>query len=203
MSLINEALKKAQSERPPTPPTTVVAQPPPLPVEHGQPARLHNPAPWLFALVGGGLLLCIVLAGVVLYWIWKSSSATSSVLPQEVPVAGVPVAPTPPPASATELEPLISLEQAMQPPAAAPAPPPSPSLPEPNPEVVRFLDQLEVRGVMQATGRALLHNRASGRTMSLGVNDRVDALLPVWIQEIRADTLYFRDDAGVSYIKYF
>lgn len=198
MSLLNDALKKAQNTHSP-PPAAAAPSPADPGARPGQPVPvLHRRRPMqartviIAAASGAGF---VALLAVAIGWsLWPSGD--SEALPGEpahpvsvpAPVVIEPFdlsSPPPAPAAAAPL------------PAPEPEPPPAP--PEPNPHVYVFLDRVRVTGVrVSATDPKVLMNDRVFR-----LDDVVDRSLGVRITGISAETLTFTDAAGYVYTKDF
>lgn len=97
-------------------------------------------------------------------------------------------------------------------PAAEPAPPEADAStsvpagggpPQPNPEILAYLGNVEVRGIMAKTKRVLLFDGATGRTDSYGEGEYFNLEQQVRVHQISSQGIIFIDHVGVTYIKYF
>lgn len=217
MSLINNALKKAQHQR--SGETASV----PMPGGSGrQPNRRGRamPAQTLLLIVVGALALITasVVATVFLLGndepaphpsVASASVASSQPVPDSSPATTI-IAPT---AQPSESKPTIDVPRPVieKPIAALPPEPAStqiaPQLPEPIPEpivnlgerVYQFIDQLQVMGIRSsgADSKVLMNDRV------YRVNDIVNRELGLRLVTVAPDSLTFVDSSGASYTKNF
>ena len=226
MSLINEALKKAQRQRTEEP-ATAPAPAAPSPAG-GAPAapivKRRPPMPartLVILLVGGGSLL--FMGGVLAFLFLGDNASLPSRAPAPV-VSAHPVAPVPPPpAPALVIEPapvpvvevkLPAIPYVTPAPSPAPAPVPTPApvvaQPEPaklatprvptaNPQVDEFLEKLRIAGIrVSATDPKVIMNDRVFR-----LNDIVDRVTQLRLVHIDTNTLTFVDGSGFEYKKSF
>jgi hypothetical protein len=214
MSLINEALKKAQNQR--TVELTAAPSPASAPANTGAQPQVRitkRPPPLaartLIGLIGGGVfgLLCV---GVVSFF-YFSAPATPPPAVVAKPPAPVSRAPVPPtqPMVAVALPPIAGLDLAVAtPPAVAPTPPPPPpparpTAPPPppavvaNPIIIDFVDALRISVVRltPADPRVVLNGQV------FRINDLVDRGLKLRLIKIEAALLVFSDANGFEYPK--
>lgn len=231
MSLINDALKKAQRERTGEP--QVVAPMPgggprPAPSDPGRPAAFRLQV----MLIGGGAVLGLVIAAGALLFSRRESPAetrpSSAVASDPVAKASEPAtleAPkSPAPSSAIETkapasEPsVVASATSTRPPAAEPplltvkTTPPEPAVATvatapsgpsaPPPATTKFVDAVEALRVMGI--------RASGSESKVLMNDRVFRIgdvvnhdLGVKLTGVTANSLTFVDATGATYTRYF
>jgi len=223
MSLINDALKKAQKRQakgegslPPMPggaPGNATGRGQPLPAQ-------------LFVLLALGATVLIALSAFATVYLLRrpavpvvaqapapiaKTAPVTSVLP---PVASAPVPPTPHavPVAATVPEKAPPPAMVSVTPAAAPAAPvvipPQPAIvvtappldpTQPDPKILAYIDALQVSGVrITATSRKVLTNDHVYRE-----NDLIDRLLGLRLKKIDDDVLTFIDERGVTYTKNF
>ena len=128
MSLINDALKKAQRERSQAPehPATIAPAVPPPPATHG--AAPHGELrakgnPWPVLLI----VLALVAGGGAVWFLKPSGRPATAPAPQFAANSQAPATPTPPPAA----EPAVQLQ--FNAPAQPTVPTPAPSAPAPQP----------------------------------------------------------------------
>lgn len=225
MSLINEALKKAQRQRvedpasaTPSEPSTGGAPAPRIPLR-----RPPLPTSTLVVLFGGAGTL-LVMAGVFVFIFFLSDSdpvppanapAAVAVRPETAPAAPatppvVAVEPTPPAVPSPSVA--VQLPPAAPPPPAAPAvaaptlyePAPAPAsasagAPAANPKVYEYLESLRVSGIrVSATDPKVIINDRVYR-----LNDLVDRGTKLRLTGVEPSTLTFVDDAGFEYRKSF
>ena len=222
MSLINEALKKAQRARHEE---TAAAQPAPdgPVVKRPQPKSAQS---MLLLAVAGVVLVVLSMVGTAL-WLTKpaprpteprlsagsttaptpAAPAPASASPAAAPDVLKPVAlvlPSPPkesstaPAAPASKPPSTAPAPAAVAPAAAP-PPPEPPKAEPDARVQKLVDSLRVTGIRSSgtESKVLMNDRV------YRVNDFVDRVLGVKLVTVTHDTLTFTDANGVTYVKNF
>jgi len=216
MSLINEALKKAQRLRQEEPT-------PGSPASESAPADrvIKRSAPkstnTMVALVAGGVVL-VVLSVVVTVFLLNRSSDT----PVAPVASSTPQAPILTPAITPEIRPpvIAAIEPASAAPAVpepttpvsapvimaaapvepVPVAPPLPTAdPQPDPRVATFVEAIRVAGIRSSgdDSRVLMNERV------YRVNDLVDRTLNVRLTKVETDTLTFADANGISYVKKF
>lgn len=189
MSLINDALRKAQSQR---------AQSPGLGDDSGVGTQPLNYAdrPNRFGLMIGLGMGIILLLGLVA-WL------TVLLLDKEKSQAAEQNAATGPGASVSEMPPQASMGTPTKPAHTAPKPAgPTPTVApapvaEPNQEIVDWLDQSRVTGVRitSTSSKVILNNEA------FIPGDSVNMKLGLKVLEIEAERIIFIDSNGVKYIK--
>ena len=131
MSLINDALKKAQRQRtpdalarPPAPEASSSTPPPAQPQIYVRPARASGPDPMLLKL--GGIVGGVVILGLVVALLWKSGGGDEPAKQPPATTAAVPVQKSP--------EPAVTIPTVTaSPPATTPAQPPFTLRPEAQP----------------------------------------------------------------------
>ena len=218
MSLINEALKKAQNQR------TVESTSVPLPYSSAtgsvtsQQVRIAKRPPPLAArtligLLGGGLFGLLAVGVVSLFYFSASTDQPSAVVAKS-PLAEPSVSPAPlqakhPIPVITPSEPIISVSlpafpgsspSVVTPPAVVatpPSPPPAPAVPTTNPKISEFIEALRI-SVVRATPtdpKVVVNGQV------LRLNDWVDRSLQVRLVKIEASRLVFVDANGFEYIK--
>lgn len=226
MSLINDALKKAQRQRTPDalarPSTPEPVPAAPQPQVYVRPHRPSGPDPALIKLgaIGGA----VVIVGLVAVLVWKlaTSDKASPASEQAVatqsqsPAVTTPSGNLPPVVSATKpAEPTVQPQFTVRPenkPAALPtvtpattaARPPATETPvvsaaKPDPRVLTAIDGFKVLGV-----------RATGKESKVLMNDRVyrigDYVVPEFglkLTGVTPSTMTFEDSNGAIYTKSF
>lgn len=194
MSLINEALKKAQRMR--SPPTSDAAAQPLPGLIRRRPAQARTVA---LAATGAAGVVAILAVGIA-WALWPATPDPTPASPAEPVVEAAPepslsAEPLPPEPVASPQPPPIEL--AAMPPSPEPPPPPPP--PEPDPRVYVFLDQARITGVrVSATDPKVLLNDRLFR-----LNDVVDRSLNLRITGIDGNALTFTDESGYVYTKEF
>lgn len=221
MSLINDALKKAQRQRTMADPSADAGTAPAA----GRPGKRGRvmPAQTLLLLaVGAATLIVLTIVGTV--WLVHSDApapatrpapATVAVAPATVPadvaspvikLPDLAASPTATPAPAAESTPeMVAAPVAPAPTVAAatptPTPPPAPveRAPVPSEQVYAYLDKLQVMGIRSSgtDSKVLMNDRV------FRVNDIVDRGLDLRLVKVESDTLTFRDGHGVTYTKKF
>ncbi len=216
MSLINEALKKAQRLRQeePAPGNPTSESAPTDRVIKRSPPRSTNT---MILLVVGGVVLVVLSVVATVFLLNRPSDApvapVASIVPEApaLPTATTPVihAPVIPaieavPAANEALEPAPPLAEpvivAAAPPKPVPVAPPLPAAdPQPDPRVAAFVEAIRVAGIRSSgnESRVLMNERV------YRVNDLVDRTLNVRLTKVEADTLTFADANGLSYVKKF
>ncbi len=218
MSLINEALKKAQNQRT----VDLTSAPSSVPAALGsgtsQPVRIAKRPPPLAArtlmgLLGGGLVGLLAVGGVSFFYFSASPeqpAATKTKPPQPSPAVTVASLPPPLPVAITPPPPIISVALppipspattgvapagASKPPAAPPAP--MPATPTTNPKISEFVEALRISVVrLTPTDPKVVLN---GQVFRL--NDVVDRNLQVRLVKIEPSRLVFTDANGFNYTK--
>lgn len=207
MSLINEALKKAQhlqtrptaaapaqapaaAPRLRTKPAQIV--PPPIvaapPGYAPMPSRPRGNSKLVLAVAGGVFLAAIGTLGLAAYLVF-GRSAQAAVAPAETPAEEVAATTAPPPA------PVQVVEAAPQPPAAPATPPPPPKrINRPNAVIQDFVNRMQVSGIRAgARPKALINDRV------YAVGELVSVELELRLSSISAHTLGFEDAGGNTY----
>jgi len=200
MSLINDALKKAQRQRadaaPPVPAPSPAPSLPDTPVAPRIPKR-RPPIPartLMLLLVGGGLVFVTAVAIAIILLNLDSQPPVKSGTP---PVHHTPPPPPPAPIPAVTLPPVETPAIVVPPKPAVPEPPPAPPKPVANPAVYTFLKALRVTGV-----------RVAGPDSKVIMNDHIvrlgdyaDRMTGLRLTHVSIDNLGFTDDAGFEYTK--
>ncbi|HSH09603.1 MAG TPA: hypothetical protein VK995_04410 [Oceanipulchritudo sp.] len=231
MSLINEALKKAQSDRPAGPKHLVASQ-------LGVPGHSH-PAPrkknYLWGFLMSVIIVGLFSAGISTFLVYyilgseKSSPAEVEAQPNLVmeapaetsaetpPPAPVPEAPAPATAKvpeqtvAKESVPVVmdepvaaaqTITKAPQPSLQPPAVSPPPQG-QPNPAVWTRLEQFEIRGILGGGTKVLVFDLSTGKTKSFVEGDLVDGPLGLQIVALNSNAIVFKDYGGFQYNKSF
>ncbi|HRJ48263.1 MAG TPA: hypothetical protein PKY38_12950 [Opitutaceae bacterium] len=224
MSLINDALKKAQRQRT----TDAAGVAPPMPGESGgRITRRGKPmaSQAVLLLVAGGSVLIVLSVVATVYLLREpappaappvalaapiSPSTATPVVndsPAPAPVVFVPVLPkpesvveSPPEPPAPVSTPPVRTEPApviiaSSPPPALPAP--SPAAASPDERIHDYLDRLHVLGVRSsgADSRVLMNDRV------YRLNDLVDRTLSLRLVDVQPGLLIFEDARGVRYTK--
>ncbi|MBW8782758.1 MAG: hypothetical protein JF609_05420 [Verrucomicrobia bacterium] len=224
MSLINEALKKAQRQRADT---AAASQPAPVAPISGEPApriakrRPPMPARALMLLIGGGCAVA-VMAGVVTFILLHLDEPlppVAKIAPATPHVKAPPVEPAPvtpptvvlpvlPPDSAPVAVVLAKPTPPMPPPVvvkpvpvvvAPPAAEVKPAVPVANPKAEAFLETLHVTGVrMSETDPKVIMNDRIFR-----LHDVVDRATGLRLIQVEPSSLSFTDASGYVYTKSF
>ena len=200
MSLINDALKKAQLQRTGNP-----ADLPPMPggghAAHGLRRGAPLPAQTLTLVVASAVAAAVVAVVLTVYF-FNRSPAPARPVPRPVAAAPAPAA-TPSP---------VIVAPVLVPPPVAPAPkpdtraaaaPPAPAAPSPAPtpdlRILTSVDALHVMGIRSSgtDSKVLMNDRV------YRVNDMVDYTLGIRLTKVAADGLTFTDANGISYPKNF
>jgi hypothetical protein len=224
MSLINDALKKAQKRQA----KGEGSLPPPMP--GGAPGNIAGrgqPLPaQLFVLFALGATVLIALSVFATVYLLRRPAApvvaqapapavkAAPITPASPPIVPVSVPPTPhvapmaaatpekaaPPATVSAAPAITPATPAVIPPPPAivvTAPPLDPT--KPDPKILAYIDALQVSGVrITATSRKVLTNDHVYRE-----NDLIDRLLGLRLKKIDDDLLTFIDERGVIYTKNF
>lgn len=223
MSLINEALKKAQPPR--------SAGSTPAPDNPGAAGPGKGPAPphrsrlrYLWGFLLSVLIVGILSTAFTSFFIWQLLDEEEDGEPNQPParesarspVPATPVAdmgstveePTanlpgePPPASPPETSPEPRPSGLATPPPSAPTEPPPPTQP-PDPAVLSRLLELEIRGVMSGGTRILLHDQATDRTKAYMKGETLEGSIRLTIETISETSIEFKDHAGNLHTKSF
>lgn len=92
-------------------------------------------------------------------------------------------------------------------PTPAPAPDPipieEPKLPSSQAEVVKYLEAIEIQGVMGGSRKVLIFDRVADRVRAFAPGDTVNYGLDITVTEIKPHAITFTDHAGVAYLKRF
>ncbi len=239
MSLINDALKKAQAQQRTAEvvPNALPSQEPTAPQNFIRPSRQGPSLVTLILIVlavaslaGGGVALIIftfsgkdeavalsnedpqtnlnnedaaksVTTGNDLEAVRFQTLEPEPAVEQPLPESPQPL-PEPPPSKQPVLE--SSAEVTAQPEGpSVPLPPTANSQPEPDMEILAYLGNVEVRGVLAKTKRVLLYDGSKDKTESYGEGEYFSPELRIRVQQISNQGIIFSDHAGVTYIKYF
>lgn len=231
MSLINEALKKAQAQRPTateSPPAAGPAVGAPQP--HPQPHKRHNTM-WGFLIVI--IFVGILSAGMATFLVWQildpgDSDATAADQPEGAQAPAEVVVETTAPQEMPVQAPAGNVDEAIQPlaesqpepPAAAPPIEPvasrippiveeepvvltKPAVGKPNPEVWNRLEKIEIRGIMSGGAKVLIYDIAAGKTKTLAPGDMFDGGLGLKVASISTNAIVFEDHGGIQHTKSF
>ncbi len=220
MSLINEALKKAQaSQGRPGPLLPLQGAPQPVP---GAPPRRHR---YLFGFLAALLLVGVFSAAMTSFFVWQllgpkdRQPETGFRPPVGVAAPGAadaqPALESPLPAEPAEPAPA---ETAPAEPAALAAAAAAVQLAEPEqlsglvavagpadspaPETAKRLGELEIRGIL-GVSRVLLHDLASGRSRAYRVGDSVEGYPELIVASITDSSVTFKDHDGFIHTKPF
>lgn len=82
-------------------------------------------------------------------------------------------------------------------------PEPPPPEPKPSPDVLAYLDNLEIRGVLSAGQRLLIHDRSTGETRTWQAGAMIDVELGLKIASVEDRVITFTAHDGQSYTKRF
>lgn len=221
MSLINDALKKAQRQRsadrqPPQPSVAAPDVSPTTALKRAKPSAIQAETIRVAATMLG---IGIILIGGVLYWQWESFAPAPLALgsPQS-PAAAQPTefkVSLPPRPLATEapLPNTTTIPPAATPGPANTAPIAAPAVehrrepetvvpvhrPRPDPKILAFIDTLRVTGIRAAgsDSKVLMNDRV------FRVNDVVDHALGLRLIAAAANALTFEDENGIVYTRNF
>lgn len=212
MSLINEALKKAQGERPVQGARTDAGHSPETQGHYVPPPRKNHKS-----LIWGFILAVFIVGtfslGLSIYFISKllDEEETAHVAPQ----AGIEVAGAVEEQETTEAlsEPKAVEEIVETPPAtmteAVPEPEPvkvaEPARPAtpPDPAVIARLMELEIRGIMSGGTRVLIYDQSSGRNKTYRAGDSLEGPMGLVVENISNSSIKFKDYAGQLHTKSF
>lgn len=220
MSLINEALKKAQGDRPArqqggpsNPETDLTAEAHYTPREKGR--RRSYLWGFVVSLLVVGTFTTLLTAYFVKQFLGseesdpppppesvvRAPSGQPSVDPSDV-AATTPAAASPPePAAVSQQEPPTEPPAVQQPPAET-TPPPGPPTP-PNPAVVARLMELEIRGIMSKGTRVLIFDQATGKTKAYASGEALEGPMGLVVETISNSSIKFKDYAGQFHSKSF
>jgi hypothetical protein len=219
MSLINEALKKAQRQR--APDADASALPAPAGAPSGPIVRRSRPMPvqTLLLIVAGAAVLIVFSAIGTVYLMNRTPEPKSvpvTILPpppvtpaSDMSPSPVIVAPTldiastasaessTPTPAAVELPTTPLAQPAPTAPTVEPAAVPAPALPDPR--IQTFVDAIRVAGIRSsgAESKVLMNDRV------YRVGDTVDMALGIKLEAVAPDSLTFVDAHGASYKKNF
>lgn len=214
MSLINEALKKAQRQRSDTPPGM-------MPNTGGFEPRANQPkrTQTLVLLVAGAAVLVVFSVVITVYLVNRTSDPVTAapviattpapVAPVDLdapsPVIVAPLITIPAPAEAPSVVEAAPVEDEVAAPvetvAAAPIaiPPISPAARQPELHIQLFVDAIRVMGIRSSGGesKVLMNDRV------YRVNDIVDRTLALKLIKVDPEMLTFSDPNGMIYTKSF
>lgn len=202
MSLINEALKKAQRQRSEIG-TTVT---PPMPGGAPAPAARHqsrNTSSVLLLAGGAGLLVVVSVVATTLIFSRSSAEekAPAPAPPPASPPPGIAGAAASPPIIQAPIiaTPEIPVEEAPLPAIAHVAAQPAHAEPKPDARIYAFVDGLRVTGVRAAgdDSRVLMNGQVYRR------NDIVERAMGLRLIAVEAESLTFTDSQGAVYVKNF
>lgn len=188
MSLITEALRKAQQMRGPGSPmpgrgaTGGPGQPWPTPARRGV-------FGWLLVVL---LVLVVGAGGSYAFLRWGSALMPTETETAPAAVAEAPASPTASDPEAATTGPDTSAGE-VTPPVDATT----------DAERIAYVRQLEVRGVNTRTGRILVYHPSSGQTQGFGEGDYLDGPLGLRFERIEESNLVFIDPNGIRYVKSF
>jgi hypothetical protein len=218
MSLISDALKKAQRQR--TGPDTV----PPIPGVSRAARTEPSSSQSMVWIIAGAVGLVVVAVGLTIFFLRPKAGAPAPALPSLAmaksaaapaadsasPPATVPVIPAPAPVvvSRAPASPIAATPVITEP-AASPADAASPSgqpvttkrtkNADADPRIIAFVDAIRVTGIRSSgTDSKVLMNDKVFR-----VNDIVERMLNVRLTAVDTDSLTFVDENGVVYTKNF
>ncbi|MGC4073895.1 MAG: hypothetical protein QM760_15585 [Nibricoccus sp.] len=210
MSLINDALKKAQNRHGDSTPPTGLAGPAAIPAN---PRKGKSPFGKI-VLIGASiaLLSTAVSVTVILLVVRKDEPTPPPVAPATPPSSPVQPAPVTPPVSTTTTPPVTPSpvtpppvpEKNVQPAPVTPTvslPPPEPTAPaiKLGTRIQSFIDRLRVTSIrISDTGNKVILNDRLFRT-----NDLVEPSLGLRLTDIQANQLTFTDESGNSYVRHF
>jgi hypothetical protein len=204
MSLINEALKKAQRERSNTP-SGAIGSDGAADQRHSRPARTQS----VIMLGAGAAALVIFSIGLTIYFLTPAPTPSA---PAPVVAAAEPVVPlnleTPSPVVAVPVisvpaAPIVQTPESTSPePVVAVAPVEIPKITpvrEPELHIQLFVDAIRVMGVRSSGGesKVLMNDRV------YRVNDIVDRKLVLKLVKVEPELLTFTDPNGMIYTKSF
>jgi hypothetical protein len=214
MSLINEALKKAQHQRTGSP---LDAPPMPGGGSGGARGKSGMPKGMLLLMIAGGAVVVVISVVATVYFVNRSpDTKVAATPPAAVPAKPAPavVASPPAPSSPVVIAPVVipTAPPAIDMPSA---PPPivendaatATTTPGPEPveegsladRIAAFVDKARVMGIRNSdTGSKVLMNDRVYR-----LNDVVDRKLGLRLVKISADSLTFADANNTTYVKNF
>jgi hypothetical protein len=219
MSLINEALKKAQHQR-----TGSALDAPPMPGGGSGGGRGNQGMPkgTLVLLIAGAAVVIVISVVATVYFINRTPAPKIATVPATSPSVATATAPAPTAAAAPSPviiapviikapAPVVELPSAPPPVVEEPAPAPAATTaaPTPAPEpvvegsladrIANFVDKVRVTGIRTSeNGSKVLMNDRVYR-----LNDVVDRKLGLKLVKIAADSLTFADANGATYVKNF
>lgn len=227
MSLINEALRKIQSQQ---------AKGPAWQPESGTPGRYPHPKDSsrsrnLLILAGGLFAVAMAILALALTLLFfkpadpadslASRSDESSLAPDPLPVSTAEIPEPIEEAALSDLDPIrFEMPEIQTPypegdspkisgeaPGALPSSTPKPAIvtatPQKDPSIAQLVDAIEIRGVFTNSSRVLIFNRQTGQSSALGTGDAIDAERKLVIESISGDTIEMVDHGGFRYIKRF
>ena len=210
MSLINDALKKAQNRHGDSTPSTSPAGPAAIP---SAPRKGKTPFGKIALICAGiALLSAAVSATVILLVVRKDPPPTPSVSTTTSPGSSAQSTPATTPISAPVIAPVtpapvtppIVVEKPLQPGPTTPSvtlPPPEPVAPviKLGTRIQSFIDRLRVTSIrISDTGNKVILNDRLFRT-----NDLVEPSLGLRLTDIQANQLTFTDESGNTYVRHF
>ena len=217
MSLINDALKKAQRQRSTDSAPPLAAPPTAGPGPGARAVKRAKPLAFDVQMLRLALTVLgvgLVLVGGVLYFQWKAYPTGTLTLSGIKPRPKAPVKETPVsveekislvvPATAPEAAATTAVEPS-SPLVSAPAAPIEPAVAHPalkarpDPRILAFIDTVRITGIRAsgADSKVLMNDRV------FRVNDMVDRTLGLRLTAVEANALIFEDERGVVYTRNF
>ncbi|HKB89635.1 MAG TPA: hypothetical protein VKC60_03845 [Opitutaceae bacterium] len=180
MSIINDALKKAQRQRA----QETTAHPASVGAHRGG-GQHRAMGPGLILIVGL-LGAIVVLLGTIAFWP-SSPSAPAKVVAK----------PTTAPAPAPVVKPVVTAEPVLA--KAAPEPTPILAPPQQDPKILIFISGLKIIGVRPAGNES----RVFMNEHVYRLNDLIDPMLGVTLTGVTESSLTFKDAKGATYTRVF
>ena len=209
MSLINEALKKAQGPRSTNSGRSTEAPSPSTAGKDPVPPR-RSRLRYLWGFLLSVLIVGILSTAFTSFFIWqlleeeeapqppaRESVAADNSVP-ETPLPEKEPSPAPTEDLSGEAPPLEPLSS---PPSTHTEPPPPPQ--PPDPAVVARLLELEIRGVMSGGTRILLYDQATDLTKAYRKGEALEGSVELTIEIISETSIEFKDHAGNLHTKSF
>lgn len=232
MSLINEALKKAQSERPSSVHNHPAMQGMPMEPQQKPPKKKKK---YLFGFILSVLVVALLSTVVSTYLVYQilgedkevsttqelGTTPTQPVVPVKEEVVPEPIAKEPEPETLAKTE--IQVETVPEPiptPEPEPVPEPEPpvvSAPPPvveesapqvasvgnNPLIWNRLQELEIRGIMSGGAKVLIFDTRTNKARAYKPGDLVDGALSLKVSSISNSIINFVTDDGSIFPKPF
>lgn len=217
MSLINDALKKAQRQRSTDSAPPLAAPPTAGPGPGARAVKRAKPLAFDVQMLRLALTVLgvgLVLVGGVLYFQWKAyptgTLTLSGIKPRpkspakEIPVSVEQKIPLVVPAADPDQSATTAVEPSL-PIVSTPAAPIEPAGPRstlkarPDPRILAFIDTVRITGIRAsgADSKVLMNDRV------FRVNDMVDRTLGLRLTAVEANALIFEDERGVIYTRNF